>query len=226
MKSGGRDNETTDNPEKEKEEEDEWQTDDEADEMEWQDDGDDGDDNDSDGWVDVVHSEDEAEDAVPGEESDLATEKKKAESISSTRILTEDDFKKIQQRSLVQEVDGGASRKRARTTATEHTSQGNSEIVSLPQIENVCKKKKHDKESRLATVREGRGDKDQFKQKMKQKRQNEHASTTNAEKQKRKPFMMVSHSGKARGKAKRSFRDKQIALRDALVKREKAGKKR
>lgn len=222
--AGAPGDEKTANPE---EVEDEWQTDDEADEMEWQDDGKD-DDDDSDGWVAVIHSEDEAAEEEEEEESDLATEKQKAESVSSTRILTEDDFKKIQQRSLAQEVDGGASRKRSRTTATatEHANRGNSEIVSLPQIENVCKKKKHDKETRLATVREGRDDKDQYKAKNKQKRQNEHASTTNKEKLKSKPFMMVSHSYKARHKTKRSFRDKQIALRDALVKREKAGKKR
>jgi protein SDA1 len=46
-----------------------------------------------------------------------------------------------------------------------------------------------------------------------------HASTTNREKEKKKNFQMLRH--KARGKIKKSFRDKQMALRNHLVKQKK-----
>lgn len=160
--------------------------------------------------------------------------KEKAELVSQTRILTDDDFKRIQQRSLVQQLGGnqnkvGKKRKRAATTAgDEKQQQPKSELVNLAQIENVVKKMRHDKESRLATVYAGREGREKFSR-PKQKRQNEHASTTNKEKVKSKPFMMISHSRKSRGKTKKSFREKQLALRDSLLKKEgktKSGKKR
>nr|VZI19992.1 unnamed protein product [Spirometra erinaceieuropaei] len=47
-------------------------------------------------------------------------------------------------------------------------------------------------------------------------RMNPHASTTNREKRKKKTFQMIKH--KVRRKAKRSFREKQTALRDHLQK--------
>ncbi|VDN36918.1 unnamed protein product [Dibothriocephalus latus] len=47
-------------------------------------------------------------------------------------------------------------------------------------------------------------------------RMNPHASTTNREKRKKKTFQMIKH--KVRRKAKRSFREKQTALRDHLKK--------
>ncbi|PIO26883.1 hypothetical protein AB205_0023060, partial [Aquarana catesbeiana] len=50
---------------------------------------------------------------------------------------------------------------------------------------------------------------------------NPHASTTNKEKKKNKSFMMMRYSQNIRSKNKRSFRDKQIALRDALLKKRK-----
>lgn len=160
--------------------------------------------------------------------------KEKAELVSQTRILTDDDFKRIQQRSIAQQLGGnptckaGKKRKRTANTAAEGKQQQKSELVDLAQIENVVKKMRHDKESRLATVHAGREGREKFSR-PKQKRQNEHASTTNKEKVKSKPFMMISHSRKSRGKTKKSFREKQLALRDSMLKKEgktKSGKKR
>ena len=125
-------------------------------------------------------------------------------------------------------MDGSGNRKRKHTTASNYTEKDKSELVDLASIENVVKKMKHDKESRLATVHAGREGRDSFS-KPHQKRQNEHASTTNKEKLKSKPFMMISHSRNARAKGKKSFRDKQIALRDSMLKKggkTKSGKKR
>ena len=159
----------------------------------------------------------------------LEDAKTKAESISQSKFLTDDDFKKIQQRAMSQQMDGtGKGQKRKHTTASSNNDHKNTELVDLANIENVVKKMKHDKQSRLATVIAGREGRDSFS-KPRQKRQNEHASTTNKEKLKKKPFMMISHSRNARGKTKKSFRDKQIALRESMLKKDEktsTGKKR
>ena len=116
-------------------------------------------------------------------------------------------------------------KKRKQSAAVEkEQSNKKSEIVNLSEIESVHKKMRHDKESRLETVLAGREGREKFS-KPKPKRQNEFASTTNKEKLKKKPFMMVSHSKKSRWKTKKSFREKQLALRDALLKKEAKGKR-
>lgn len=154
--------------------------------------------------------------------------KSKAELVSQTRILTDADFKKIQQKSMTEQISGKSSKrgKKRKQSTTVEKEQNNkkSEIVNLSEIENVHKKMRHDKESRLATVLAGREGREKFS-KPKAKRQNEFASTTNKEKLKKKPFMMVSHSKKSRGKTKKSFREKQLSLRDALLKKEAKGKR-
>lgn len=199
---------------------------DEEDEGEWETDEED-DDSDDDGWINVSHSDDEVqsddegvEDEEEGEkqEEEEVDLKKKAEEISTTKFFTDQDFKKIKMQSVSQKLNPKKKgRKRKSLDISEYIAE-KSELVSLEKIENVCKKARHDKESRLATVYAGREGREQFG-KPKDKRQNSHASTTNKEKLKNKPFMMVSK--KYRSKTKKSFRDKQIALRDSLLKREK-----
>lgn len=58
----------------------------------------------------------------------------------------------------------------------------------------------------LLSMQEGRADRE--KPTRKPKRQNPNASTTNREKSKKKNFMMLKQ--KAKGKQKRSFKDKQV----------------
>ncbi|XP_041359788.1 protein SDA1 homolog [Gigantopelta aegis] len=179
------------------------------------------DDDSSDGeWIDVHHSSDEDEvktaDNVP---SDPTEQKVKAQEVSASRILTQDDFKKIQQHQAAKEVDLKPSHKRKHVETEEHNESG--ELPNLSAIENVHKKKLHDRESRMATIMEGRKGREKFahgRQKM-----NPNASTTNKQKTRNKPFMMVKQKMKSKGK--RSFRDKQIALRNSLLKRAKAGRK-
>ena len=76
----------------------------------------------------------------------------------------------------------------------------------------IHKKRKHDKEARLATVMEGRKDREKYG--AKKGKQNEHASTTHKEKMKKKNFMMMKH--KIKKKTKRSFVEKQRTLRNNL----------
>ena len=187
-----------------------WETDDEEEEI-FEDDDEE--------WIDVSHSGEDEEMEDGEKETSICDENaaKKAEEISVSRILTDEDFKRIQKETLAEQVSGKSKGKKRRF---EPTSKGKNELVELDQIENVHKKMKHDKESRLATVHAGREGRETFS-KPKQKRQNEFASTTNKEKKKNKPFMMMSHSSKTRVKSKKSFREKQIALRDALLKNER-----
>jgi protein SDA1 len=67
----------------------------------------------------------------------------------------------------------------------------------------------------VATVREGQKDRGKFGQRFK----DEKLGKSNKEKRKTKSFQMVKH--KLHSKNKRSFRDKQIALRNSLLKQKK-----
>ncbi|MGH0140651.1 UNVERIFIED_CONTAM: hypothetical protein FKN15_023263 [Acipenser sinensis] len=74
--------------------------------------------------------------------------------------------------------------------------------------------------SRLVGIHEaGRTDRSEFGKK--RGKLNPYASTTNKDKKKHKSFMMMRYSQNVRTKNKRSFRDKQVALRDALLKKKR-----
>lgn len=53
------------------------------------------------------------------------------------------------------------------------------------------------------------------------KRLTVNSSTTNKEKVKNKAFMMIKHKRNVRGKSKKSFREKQMKLRNSLLKQRK-----
>ena len=201
------------NEENRAEENDGWETD-EGDE-------DNDDDDDYGEWMDVHHSSDEDNNAEEEEENpeEKEQQKKKAELISHTRILTDEDFKKMKGKEIIRQVEGKTGRKRKSAPSADLFSNKD-EIVKLDNIEMVYKRPRHDKEARLSTVLAGREGREKYSM-PKKKRQNEFASTTNKEKSKKKPFMMISKSRQAKGKKKRSFRDKQIALRDSLLRKQK-----
>lgn len=182
-------------------------------------------------WMDVYHSSDEGEEneeedernseeneGEVEEEEDLKT---KAMRISQTRILTDEDFKKIRQGEIARQIDPKVGKKRKRAADnTGPTERG--ELISLGDIENIHKKRKHDKESRLETVIAGRQGREKFgSKKATKKRLNQFASTSNKEKRRNKNFMMMRHNRNVRGKTKRSFRDKQMSLKQALLKNKK-----
>ncbi|XP_065578195.1 protein SDA1 homolog isoform X2 [Artemia franciscana] len=146
----------------------------------------------------------------------LKEKQEKAAMISISRILTDKDFAKIDAAQIRKQVDVTKKNNNKRKIEDEEKFE-RSELVSLDAIERVHKKRRHDKESRLATVMEGREDRE--KPGRKQKRQNPFASTTNKEKQKKKGFMMIRN--KAKGKKIRSFKEKQVALRNALLKQKR-----
>ncbi|XP_015766763.1 PREDICTED: protein SDA1 homolog [Acropora digitifera] len=196
----------------------------------WESDSDNDDDDDDDAWVDVPHSSDEAEEngdqgkkeVDDNNEDEKKDKKSKAARISQTRLLTDEDFQKMRNMEAARALNIKSSKKRKMEVDVDEPPE-RGELISVGDIENIHKKRKHDKESRLETVLAGREGREKFSsKKARNKRFSEFASTTNKEKKKNKNFMMMRQNRNVRGKPKRSFREKQIALKNALLKSRKA----
>lgn len=147
------------------------------------------------------------------DKKDLAEKVESAREIAMETIFTDEDFKRIEAAQLKKSISGV---KRKSNVIEEETNESG-ELVQLAAIENIHKKKKHDYNSRLESVMKGREERDKFG--YKDRRKNIHCSKTNREKRKTKNYQMVKH--KAKGKIKRSFKGKQIAFRNYLVKQKK-----
>ncbi|KAM3832143.1 protein SDA1 homolog [Vipera latastei] len=173
-------------------------------------------------WVDVYHSSDEEQQAIAEKIESLPVEEQKAKAtaVSTGRLLTQEDFQKIRLAQLSKELKsapGKAAKRKNIEIDSEEESRG--ELLSLRDIEHLHKKPRSDKETRLATAMAGKTDRKEFvKRKTKL---NPFASSTNKEKKKQKNFMMMRYSHNVRTKNKRSFREKQLALRDALLRQKK-----
>ncbi|XP_060543005.1 protein SDA1 homolog [Pantherophis guttatus] len=173
-------------------------------------------------WVDVHHSSDEEQQEIAKKMESMPVEERKAKAteVSSGRLLTQEDFQKIRLAQLSKEIKsapGKAAKRKNIEIDSEEESRG--ELLSLRDIEHLHKKPRSDKETRLATALAGKTDRKEFvKKKMKL---NPYASSTNKEKKKQKNFMMMRYSHNVRTKNKRSFREKQLALRDALLRQKK-----
>lgn len=94
-----------------------------------------------------------------------------------------------------------------------------SDRVSLGDIERLYKRPRHDKESRLATVIEGRDGREQYGKR--KPRLNEKSSTSNRDKRKHKAFGMIKHKLKRHKKA-RTFHEKQLDLKTRTLKAAKS----
>lgn len=179
-------------------------------------------DDDEDGeWVDVHHSSDEDTGEVAEKLQSIPVEERKAKAaaVSGSRLLTQDDFKKIRLVQMAKEVNAAPGKSQKRKHVDEDESDNEGELLTLRNIEKLHKKPKADKETRLATAMAGRTDRKDFIKR--RTKLNPHASTSNKEKRRKKNFMMMRHSENVRTKGKRSFREKQLALRDALLKKKK-----
>ncbi|TRY77875.1 hypothetical protein TCAL_12049 [Tigriopus californicus] len=153
----------------------------------------------------------------------LEEKRKRAAEITTSRILTDADFKHIDATQLRKQVQafrkGGQKRKLDESNLEDVMTNPNArdELVDLAQIEMVHKKRKHDKETRMASIKEGREGRDKFGSR--KGKVSEHASSTHKEKNKKKNFMMMKH--KLKRKAKRSFVDKARDLKKSLMRRQK-----
>ncbi|XP_027311833.1 protein SDA1 homolog [Anas platyrhynchos] len=173
-------------------------------------------------WIDVHHSSDEEQQEVAEKMKSMPIEERKAKAaaVSTSRLLTQEEFHKIRVAQLSKELNsapGKAAKRKNIEIDDEEESRG--ELLSLRDIEHLHKKPKSDKETRLATAMAGKTDRKEFVKK--KTRMNPFASSTNKEKKKQKNFMMMRYSHNVRTKNKRSFREKQLALRDALLKKKK-----
>ncbi|XP_050346485.1 protein SDA1 homolog [Nymphalis io] len=137
---------------------------------------------------------------------------KVAREVAMDKIFTDEDFKRIETAQLKKCVSGV---KRNRSIVEEEDES--TELVQLSAIENIHKKRKHDKNARLESVLKGREEREKYG--YRDRRKNANCSKTNREKKKTKSYQMVKH--KARGKIKRSFKEKQIAFRNYLIKQKK-----
>ncbi|XP_039206255.1 protein SDA1 homolog [Crotalus tigris] len=173
-------------------------------------------------WVDVHHSSDEEQQAIAEKIESLPAEERKAKAtaVSSSRLLTQEDFQKIRLAQMSKELKsapGKAAKRKNVEIDSEEESRG--ELLSLRDIEHLHKKPRSDKETRLATAMAGKTDRKEFVKR--RTKLNPFASSTNKEKKKQKNFMMMRYSHNVRTKNKRSFREKQLALRDALLRQKK-----
>uniref|UniRef100_A0A8I3W6A3 Protein SDA1 n=1 Tax=Callithrix jacchus TaxID=9483 RepID=A0A8I3W6A3_CALJA len=173
-------------------------------------------------WVDVQHSSDEEQQEISKKLNSMPMEERKAKAaaISTSRVLTQEDFQKIRMAQMRKELDAapGKSQKR-KYIEIDSDEEPRGELLSLRDIERLHKKPKSDKETRLATAMAGKTDRKEFVRK--KTKVNPFSSSTNKEKKKQKNFMMMRYSQNVRSKNKRSFREKQLALRDALLKKRK-----
>uniref|UniRef100_A0A1Q3F542 Protein SDA1 n=1 Tax=Culex tarsalis TaxID=7177 RepID=A0A1Q3F542_CULTA len=137
------------------------------------------------------------------------TSKEALQELALTKIFTDADFARIEQEQV--------KKKMTHNTRKRQLEKERSEFVKLDDIEMIYKKRKTDKEARIESMKRGREGREKFG--YKDNRHDPFCSKTNREKRKTKNFNMIRH--KARGKVKKSFRDKQLALRNHLLKQKK-----
>ncbi|KAI0736534.1 SDA1-domain-containing protein [Fomitopsis betulina] len=160
------------------------------------------------------------ETAVPAADESVAA---RISSLATTKILTPADFAllnglRLQAALEAVERGGGSSAKRKLATleATKKaTSQGNDgeTFISEQDILGPRKKMKADYAERIASIEKGREGREKFGSIKGKKNKAAPSSSTNREKARNKPIMMILASGAVRGKKKASLREKQRKLR-------------
>uniref|UniRef100_A0A914ZVM1 Protein SDA1 n=2 Tax=Parascaris univalens TaxID=6257 RepID=A0A914ZVM1_PARUN len=171
-----------------------------------------------------VHFKDIKADARREEE--LSAEEK-AKKISETRILTQEEFRKIRvyqmrkQIATKRQIEGTRKRRNDDIKLDEELEEKfarREEGDGLPRLKDIeqfhKKIYRQSKEERIASVEAGREGREHFG---KPKKKGAHVGRTNRELAKRKNYQMVRQ--KVRGKnRKRSFRDQQLSLKKYLLK--------
>lgn len=187
-----------------------------------------GEDDDSDEWVDVSDEEEnEGEENPELAKLTLEEKRQKAIEISSEKIFTQEDFKKIRQEQLRKKLSDKnfvKNKDKGQLKNVEIDSDSDNEetkaakrdnLITMSAITSINKKSKQDKEARLETIMKGREGRDKFGARKKDSK----LGKTNREKRTSKNFQMVKH--KMNKKFKRSFKDKQLSLKKSLLKQKK-----
>jgi len=147
----------------------------------------------------------------------LAEKKSLAQKVTQDRILTDEDFKRIDMANVQKHLQSTNKGQKRSIVDPDTLLKNKDDLVKLGDIENIYKKRKHDKQTRMESVKKGQEGREKFG--YKDGRQNIHCSKTNREKRKKQNFQMIKH--KVNRKVKRSFKDKQVSLRNHLLKLKK-----
>ncbi|KAJ4501710.1 SDA1-domain-containing protein [Lentinula lateritia] len=158
-----------------------------------------------------------------------------ASTLATTKILTPADFKllsDLQIQAAQKSVDiGGGNRAKRKLAALEagRKSQNISDdpsasFISENDILGPRKKSKADYAERMASIQKGREGREKFGSRKGKKTKDAPSSSTNREKARNKPIMMILSSGSVRGKKKASLREKQQKLRAHIEKGKRAKK--
>jgi protein SDA1 len=152
---------------------------------------------------------------------------------SNPQILTPADFAllselRIEAATKAVEAGGGSATKRKLASLEAdkkaRAAAGNPEdtYISEADILGPRKKAKATYEERMASVAAGREGREKFGSKKGKQNKAAPSSSTNREKARNKPVMMILASGAVRGKKKASLRDKQRKLRAHINKAKKS----
>ncbi|EJD54169.1 protein required for actin cytoskeleton organization and cell cycle progression [Auricularia subglabra TFB-10046 SS5] len=192
-------------------------------------------DSESEGWINVESdgedivvsdSDDEAE-SKPAAAPTPSAEPKDPSQLLTTKILTPADFAKLAELRAQGEgtsSSGAPSKKRKKGPAIASTDDAAAGFLSEGEILGPRKKPKADYEERMASIAKGREGRERFGSLKGKKTKDAPSSSTNREKARNKPIMMVLASGAVRGKKKASLRDKQKRLRAHIDRAKKAYK--
>ncbi|KAJ3728926.1 SDA1-domain-containing protein [Lentinula raphanica] len=153
--------------------------------------------------------------------------------LATTKILTPADFKllsdlRIQAAQKSVEAGGGnrAKRKLAALEAELKIQNPSDDLsasfISENDILGPRKKSKADYAERMASIQKGREGREKFGSRKGKKTKDAPSSSTNKEKARNKPIMMILSSGSVRGKKRASLREKQQKLRAHIEKGKKA----
>ncbi|KAJ7043356.1 SDA1-domain-containing protein [Mycena alexandri] len=200
-------------------------------------------DSESEGWIDVddgnddLHisdSEDEDKDKPkePPLDADAVDPATRISTLATTKILTPADFAllndlRIQAAAKAVENVGGSRAKRKLATleankkAVQSGQQPEDSFISENDILGPRKKAKSDYAERMASVAKGREGREKFGSHKGKKNKETPSSSTNREKARNKPIMMILGSNAVRGKKKASLREKQQKLRAHINKSKK-----
>ncbi|KAG9075671.1 Severe Depolymerization of Actin [Ceratobasidium sp. UAMH 11750] len=175
--------------------------------------------------------EGEHEDAEMAGEEVKGAEPARVSTLATTKILTPADFallNALRIKAATKEAESGggsaAKRKLAVLEAQRKANPSTSSNVFLSEhdIEGPRKKQKADYEERMASIQKGREGREKFGSAKGKKKKDAPSSSTNREKARNKPMMMVLASGAVRSKKKASLRDKQKKLRAHIERAKKA----
>ncbi|KAK7689186.1 hypothetical protein QCA50_007877 [Cerrena zonata] len=168
-----------------------------------------------------------------GEQEDVEDSSLRISTLATTKILTPADFALLNDLRLkaasdaVEKGGGSATKRKLATLQAEKRilAQGGNEdttFISENDILGPKKKARADYAERIASIEKGREGREKFGSLKGKKQKDKPSSSTNREKARNKPLMMIIASGAVRGKKKASLREKQRKLRAHIDKAKKS----